>query len=164
MVSIIFQQTQLRELSVHLVSQQEFGEQFRKLRSLEKVKLDNCKVDVLNNIFKYFPSSLKEFHLTACKKFVAVDPWLLKPFPNLTHSKVQLISALELLCTLQNRAMDGMYFRGLTVGMNTSRILPTITLTPKDMKYFNNICVRTFDTTILAWMVGLNNCLRFWYN
>lgn len=75
---------------------------------------------------------------------------LLEPFPNLsilnlTLSNIQIQPGLAMLRPLQNKTVDGIYFRRVTGRRGTFQELTNVVITPEDMKYFNNICLRTVD-------------------
>ncbi|XP_052101314.1 toll-like receptor 4 [Mytilus californianus] len=140
----------LRELSIDLVLNATFGQHFKKLYNLQKLSLDYCLVNYLNNeTFLEMPVSLKEFHMTTCKDFVVIEGGVLVPFPhlkvlNLTNSNIHLTQALNILHPFQNKTMDALLFRGITRPDSKHRIDPVI-LTPEMMKYTYTICIKTMD-------------------
>ncbi|CAC5394175.1 unnamed protein product [Mytilus coruscus] len=142
----------LRELSIDLVLNPTFGEQFKKLHNLQTLRFDYCHSNFLyNETFLDLPVTIKEFHMTTCKHFVVVESDVLIPFPhlkvlNLTNSNIHLKQALSILHPFQNKSMDAILFRGLTRG-GSKHGLSTVILTPETMKYILTICIKTLDVS-----------------
>ncbi|CAG2188445.1 unnamed protein product [Mytilus edulis] len=140
----------LRELSIDLVFNATFGQQFKKLQNLQKLRFDYCHVDILyNDTFLDMPVHIKEFHMTTCKHFVVIEVGVLVPFPhlkvlNLTNSNIHLTQALRSLHPFQNKSMDAILFRGITHG-NIKHDLDAVVLTLEMMKYISTICITTLD-------------------
>ncbi|CAC5394176.1 unnamed protein product [Mytilus coruscus] len=140
----------LRELSIDLVLNATFGQQFRKLHNLQKLRFDYCHVDILyNETFSDMPVNIKEFHMTTCKHFVVIEVGVLVPFPhlkvlNLTNSNIHLTQALRIVHPFQNKSMDAILFRGITHG-NIKHDLDAVVLTQEMMKYISTICITTLD-------------------
>ncbi|VDI27378.1 Hypothetical predicted protein [Mytilus galloprovincialis] len=140
----------LRELSIDLVFNATFGQQFKKLHNLQVLKLDYCHVNHLNNeTFSEMPVNIREFHMTTCKYFVVIEGGVLIPFPhlkvlNLTNSNIHLAQALNILHPFQNKSMDALLFRGITRPDSKHSIDPVI-LTPEMMKYTYTICIKAMD-------------------
>ncbi|XP_052099166.1 toll-like receptor 3 isoform X2 [Mytilus californianus] len=140
----------LCELSIDLVLNATFGQQFRKLHNLRKLRFDYCHVDILyNETFSDMPVNINEFHMTTCKHFVVIEVGVLVPFPhlkvlNLTNSNIHLTQALRIVQPFQNKSMDAILFRGITHG-NIKHDLDAVVLTQDMMKYISTICITTLD-------------------
>ncbi|XP_076102084.1 toll-like receptor 4 [Mytilus galloprovincialis] len=140
----------LRELSIDLVFNATFGQEFKKLINLQTLRFDYCHVNFLyNGTFSEMPVHIKEFHMTTCKDFVVVEIGVLVPFPrlkvlNITNSNVHLTQALRILHPFQNKSMEAILFRGITY-VNFKHGLDSIILTPEMMKFISTICIKSLD-------------------
>ncbi|CAC5366386.1 unnamed protein product [Mytilus coruscus] len=140
----------LRELSIDLVFNATFGQQFKELHNLQKLRFDYCHVNFLyNETFLEMPGHIKEFHMTTCKDFVVVEVGVLIPFPhltvlNLTNSNIHLTQALQLLHPFQNKSLDAILFRRITHA-DFKHGLDSVILTPEMMKYISTICIKSLD-------------------
>ncbi|CAG2220716.1 unnamed protein product [Mytilus edulis] len=140
----------LRELSIDLVFNATFGQEFKKLLSLQTLRFDYCHVNFLyNGTFLEMPVQIKEFHMTTCKDFVVVEVGVLFHFPhlkvlNLTNSNFHLTQALQLLHPFQNKSMDAILFRGITHA-GSQHGLDSVILKPETMRYISTICIKTLD-------------------
>ncbi|CAG2188442.1 unnamed protein product [Mytilus edulis] len=140
----------LREMSIDLVLNATFGQQFKNLHNLQKLRFDYCHVKILyNETFSDMPGNIKEFHMTTCKDFVVIEIGVLIPFPhlkvlNFTNSNIHLTQALRILHPFQHKSMDAILFRGITRS-NIERDLDVVVLTLEMMKYISTICIKTLD-------------------
>ncbi|VDH89160.1 toll-like receptor 4 [Mytilus galloprovincialis] len=140
----------LRELSIDLVFNATFGQEFKKLFNLQTLRFDYCHVNFLyNGTFSEMPVHIMEFHMTTCKDFVVIEVDVLVPFQhlkvlNLTNSNIHLTQALRLLHPFQNRSMDAILFRGITHA-GSQHGLDSAILTPETMRYISTICIKTLD-------------------
>ncbi|CAG2205404.1 unnamed protein product [Mytilus edulis] len=107
----------IQELSIDLVAQPHFGNHFRDMKNLQKLRFEFCHVRYLhNNSFIDMPENIKELHMTTCKSFVVFETNVLRPFfnlrtLNLTNSNIHLTQGLNILYPLQNKNMDNILFR-----------------------------------------------------
>ncbi|XP_076101016.1 toll-like receptor 4 [Mytilus galloprovincialis] len=140
----------LRELSIDLVFNATFGQQFKKLKNLQVLNFDYCHVNHLyNETFSEMPVNIREFHMTTCKDFVVIEGGVLIPFPhlkvlNLTNSNIHLAQALNILHPFQNKPMDALLFRGIT-RPDSKHSIDQVILTPEMMKYTYTICIKALD-------------------
>ncbi|CAG2244848.1 unnamed protein product [Mytilus edulis] len=140
----------LRELSIDLVFNATFGQEFKKLINLQTLRFDYCHVNFLyNGTFSEMPVHIKEFHMTTCEDFVVVEIGVLVPFPrlkvlNITNSNIHLTQALRILHPFQNKSMEAILFRGITY-VNFKHGLDSIILTPEMMKFISTICIKSLD-------------------
>ncbi|XP_076077987.1 toll-like receptor 4 [Mytilus galloprovincialis] len=140
----------IEELSIDLVAQPHFGNHFRDMKNLQKLRFEFCHVRYLHNhSFSDMPENITELHMSACYRFVVTETNVLGPFSNLktlnlTNSNIHLTRGLNILYPLQNKNMDNILFRGIT--NNVAELdLGAVTLTTDDMKYISTICVKTLD-------------------